>query len=93
MADGASLKLGGPFFDAVKRLRAANKKILPGQIGRAILLEWLRKIILRWPVDTGRSRAGWSAGAKFVGIKMPVGTGARGAGGRFRHRPAGHLQR
>lgn len=67
----------GPFSEAVKKLKAANKEIMPGQIARALLFEWIRKILLKWPVLSGRSRAGWSAGARFSGNRVPGGPDAQ----------------
>lgn len=49
-------------------------EITKTQMAIAFMLEWIRRIILRWPVLTGRSRAGWSAAAMVLGISIPVGS-------------------
>lgn len=62
--------------------RAAKKLLreLPGiskqRIAFAIMLEWVRRIVLRWPVLTGRSRAAWSIAAEVLGFIVPAGPDA-----------------
>jgi hypothetical protein len=66
---------------------------------RKLAFMLLRGIILKWPVDTGRSRMGWAVAAGFLGIPVPpapkpdeaakgfvpgeVGFNASGDSGRF----------
>ena len=38
----------------------------------ALYFDLLRDVILKTPVDTGRARGGWGAGAEAVGIRVPA---------------------
>lgn len=43
-------------------------KVATRTVSRRFALEFLRRVILLTPVDTGRARAGWSVAAKFLGM-------------------------
>lgn len=57
-----------------KFLKRYVQKQLPENAEAAVIriaLLVLRKVILKNPVDTGRSRAGWSAAGKLLGVPVP----------------------
>lgn len=65
------------FETAAKRLLKELPQLTKKEIATAIMLEWLRRIILRWPVDLGRSRAGWGLAFQTLGGDyVPAGSSA-----------------
>ena len=71
----ATLTLDTSRFE--KALRQLGKPVVREEIARAIMAEWFRLILLRWPVDTGRSRGGFAAGARWVGLSVTRGRDAK----------------
>lgn len=56
-------------------IRSLSPK-LRERFARALMFDLLRLVINKTPVDTGRARAGWGAGADRLGIPIPAGPGA-----------------
>jgi hypothetical protein len=83
-----TIKLQAEGFN--QKIRAFQQKARGNRerVGRQIFFELLKRVILKTPVDTGRARGGWGAGAEVYGIRIPQG-GGRGADGRFTSGGAG----
>ena len=72
MADGVTFKLDTEGWKATTRkfiLEAGGDKGAHNKAARQIFMLWLRSIIFRTPVDTGRARGGFGA---FPGVKIPA---------------------
>lgn len=85
------------FEAAARKLDRAMPDLTRREVGEAMMFEWLRRIILRWPVDTGRSRAAWEAAAAEidtlpVGKQLPIGVSDTDAEALAEGRALGDLQ-
>ena len=76
-AGGSSMYMETGRFNAhIKNVLLPKAKVATGMALLAIALELDRRIMLGWPVDTGRSRAAWSALLEKHGMPMPPTGGA-----------------
>lgn len=64
---------GERFSRQVKKWLKTQAPMAHKKSARALFMELLRRVILKTPVQTGRARGGWGAGAEALGFDVPRG--------------------
>ncbi len=71
MAGFSSMRMETEGFANFCRKFAERSKDAHAIVLRRLAFQLLAKIIYKWPVDTGRSRAGWGVAAALLGMRIP----------------------